>query len=417
MNRCLFNLITLIVLSFSSLSYCSEELEPIAIYLLLKEDPTTTMVINWITDTDHSEDLVVYQEEGDLGTWSIVNGYHNKMPDGYPQFLHRVVLTDLKPDTSYTFRLGFDGKEYKFRTLPIDPEKEVRFVVGGDVYHDTIEILEVTNRNAAATNPMFAMLGGDIAYTASKVSIKNEDRDRWIDFLASWGRSMITPDGYLIPLMTAIGNHDVNGRYGQTPVKAPYYYFLLTTPETFGYYTIDIGHHIGIIVLDSNHTHPCEGEQAHWLYHALEYRDHFPHKFVMYHVPAYPSVRTFKKEKNGVVKDNWVPIMETFGVTAVFEHHDHAYKRTHPIFHDKINEERGILYLGDGAWGVDDPRTVRNVEKTWYLANAQSVSNFLFVSIKGRERTFIAFDNHGNEIDRVVRNHDGSVKVPKVLAR
>ena len=93
---------------------------------------------------------------------------------------------------------------------------------------------------------------------------------------------------------------------------------------------------------------------------------------------------------------------EQFGVTAVFEHHDHAYKRTWPIKNNKIDFDSGVLYLGDGAWGVAIPRTPKLPDTTWYLAKTASSRHVIFVTLQGKERHFMAIDDEGNIIDEVM---------------
>ena len=49
---------------------------------------------------------------------------------------------------------------------------------------------------------------------------------------------------------------------------------------------------------------------------------------------------------------HWCPLFDKYQVTAVFENDHHTYKRTHPLLNNQIRK-RGIVYLGDGCWGVD----------------------------------------------------------------
>jgi len=38
---------------------------------------------------------------------------------------------------------------------------------------------------------------------------------------------------------------------------------------------------------------------------------------------------------------------------AVFENHSQLLKATHKLKGNRIDRENGILYLGDGAWGLN----------------------------------------------------------------
>ncbi|NGX41803.1 MAG: hypothetical protein K940chlam7_00077 [Chlamydiae bacterium] len=382
------------------LSFAAERYNPIAVYLTWQHDPTTTMTIQWITEANKDEDQVYYQKVGE-NSWQIAIGSHSPMPEYEPYLIHKVELTDLSPGTSYVFRTGeWNTVPNKFRTIPPNTDTPIRFVVGGDMYRDGIENLVETHRQAARVDPMFALVGGDIAYAGNKYSVRTShtQRQRWLTWVIAWNQHMVTPDGYLIPMIPTIGNHDVNGRYDQTPEQAPFFYSLFSFPGRQGYNALDFGDFLSIIVLDSGHTHSIDGNQTFWLYNTLEKRQGIPHKFAIYHVPAYPSVRKFSGKINNEIRKHWVPIFEHFGLTAAFEHHDHAYKRTHPIYKGRV-DPRGVLYLGDGAWGVKKPRKPKKPEKVWFLANTKRAKHFIMVTLEGNNRYFTAIDSKGNVID------------------
>ena len=71
-------------------------------------------------------------------------------------------------------------------------------------------------------------------------------------------------------------------------------------------------------------------------------------------------------------------------------------------------DPQGVLYLGDGAWGV----TPRKPAKRWYLEKAAQTNCFWLVSLT-QESSFEAFDGDGKSIDavsikRLVRVSSGS---------
>ena len=45
------------------------------------------------------------------------------------------------------------------------------------------------------------------------------------------------------------------------------------------------------------------------------------------------------------VRNHWVPLFEKHKINAVFENDHHTFKRTHPILKDKVDKDKGILYL------------------------------------------------------------------------
>lgn len=386
--------------------------EPISVYLTWQRSPESTMTVHWITKTDQKDDLVEYHLECST-EWKTAKGFHISMPTGAAYLIHTVELTNLCPGQNYIFRTSADGKEYKFQTMPDVIQAPIRFVIGGDMYHDNIEILHETNRQAAKTSPMFALVGGDIAYAAYTKArflprwihpwmdiLAGQKVDRWLEWLIAWKNDMVTPDGRLIPILPVIGNHDTSGRFGQTPDKAPFFYSLFAMPGKQGYGVLDFGNYMSIFLMDSGHTHPIHGSQAQWLDNALHSRQEILHKFAVYHVPAFPSVRKFNDEICSKVRKHWVPIFEKYHLTAAFEHHDHAYKRTYPIKAGQIDRE-GVMYLGDGAWGVDKPRQARRVAQKWYLANFISSRHFLMAVIKKDSRYVAAINPQGELLDEI----------------
>ena len=383
--------------------------EPIAVYLSWQRDPTRTMVVQWVSSMEQENDEVFYKRDED-DSWQIAVGLHAPFPEREPFLLHRVELTGLTPNSVYFFRTGWQGKEYKFRTMPTHLDKPLRFVVGGDMYHDDVKTLAETNRQAAAQDPYFALVGGDIAYASSNsLEWSNEKRKRWLTWLIIWKQHMVTNEGFLIPMLAAIGNHDTDGKDGQTPKQAPFFYFLFPFPGEQGYNVLDFGDYLSIIALDTGHTHPIPGAQTFWLYQALQSRWQMPHKFAFYHVPAFPSVRDFKGKTSASIRQNWVPIFENFGLTTAFEHHDHAYKRTHPLFQGRPDNLRGVLYLGDGAWGIKKPRVPRKPTKDSYLAATAPARHFILVSLSEHYRYYHAIDYRGNTIDVYIQETKNAV--------
>jgi hypothetical protein len=363
---------------------------PALVYLTWQGDPTTTMSVQWLSADGVTGEGVTFGRTGDARRQA-VTAERSPFPHS-DRVLHVAELTGLEPGCDYRFRIDGLSGEYGFRTLPDDTTRPVTFIVGGDV-HRRRSVDERMFRVAAGRDPLFVVLGGDIAYG-------NGDPGRvgrWYEFLDVWQRRMVTSDGRLVPLVAAIGNHEVKGQFDRTPDEAPFFYALFPGTAPDGRQVLDCGDALSIILLDSGHTHPVAGEQSAWLADALAARSGVPHLFVVYHAPAYPSVRRFHGGQGPAIRRHWVPLFERYGVDVVYEHHEHAYKRT-PLILDGAVSPQGVLYLGDGGWGVP-PRGVHRPRNTWYLDRAESINNIIVTTVNGANRSHTALSPDGAVID------------------
>jgi acid phosphatase type 7 len=370
--------------------------DPPALYLTWQRDPTRTMTIHWHTTEPDAESKVQFRKRGDTN-WHAVAGSAQPMPHS-DRLIHTVELTELEPQTDYRFRFGTNSTAYKFRTMPADLARPIRFIAGGDLYHEK-NWMDQMNALAARFDPAFVMIGGDLAYANEKA----EQVGRWYTLFDSWKKFAVAPDGRLIPLLVTIGNHEVRGYWYQTPAEAATFYRLFSMPGPRGYGSLDFGDYLTVFLLDSWHTHPVGGEQRAWLEARLAQRQHVPHLIPLYHVAAYPSARPFDGGESGpisaAIREHWSPLFEQYGVRLVFENHDHTFKRTHPIRAGKIHPE-GVVYLGDGAWGVHLRKT-HPVESTWYLARTGTIRHFHLVTLYADQRHVLAINDKGEIFDEL----------------
>jgi hypothetical protein len=377
---------------------CWADLAQETIYLTWQQSPSTTMTIQWISSFKEKQSIVTYRPKKG-GEWLKATGEILAFPQASQYLIHRLELKNLQPNTEYIFKVLPYTEEYQFLTAPSCLEKELHFVVGGDMYHDTIPLLVKTSQKAAQTSPMFALVGGDIAYAVQSRYFSFQIIDRWMDWIKVWHTYMVTPQGNLIPVIAAIGNHDLNGGFDQTPAQAAIFSALFPMPGKNVYNVLDFNSYLSIFILDSGHANPITGQQVNWLRTALGERQQVTHRFALYHVPAYPSVRDFQNKHSTAIRNAWVPLFEQGGIQATFEHHDHAYKRTYPLLKGCIHPN-GIVYLGDGGWGVDKPRTLRT--KRPYLAKFASARHFIAVTLTPSQQQFKCINDQGQVLDEYV---------------
>lgn len=386
--------------------------EPLGLYLTWQRDPLTTMTIDWHLWPEDAEPIGAVLEYKKLGAgegaWQTARGSTHEYPHTHgrdDRVILRVELTGLKPGTAYRFRQQGSDWPYYFRTMPLALDEPLRFAIGGDTHYRTR--FRNMNKVVMEHDPAFIVWGGDLTYADAR-----PDRaSRWHVWFDGIMRTLIAEDHRVVPIVCAIGNHEMlrsrGGNYWysfddyeQTDAwrraNAEFFYGLLAFPGQPGYGVLNFGDYMRLLVLDSDHSNPVEGKQTEWLRSVLENSEPVPHLFPVYHVPAYPSARNINRTNEAVLR-HWVPLFEQHGVRVAFENHDHTYKRTHPIRDGKIDPD-GIVYIGDGAWGVG-PRNPAAPDDRWYLYKTAGENHAVIVTLDGLNRHFSVIGIDGDLID------------------
>lgn len=385
-------------------AFSAEQLStPSGLILTWRNDPCTTITIDWhrLASETHAPAEIQARPRGSA-EWQSHAAERSPFPHS-DRVIDRVEIKGLKPGTDYEFRGSSTSKVYWFRTMPLTLEKPLVIAAGGDIRHRK-DWMEATNRAAMAHQPDFIIWGGDLAYADGDPKNIN----RWYEFLEAMVTTLVTEDGRVPPVVACIGNHEVRGHYHKDRMKraadraelAPFFYQLFAFPGQPGYGVLDFGDYLSLVFGDSDHSNPIGGKQTEWMRETLASRKTFPHLIPVYHVPAWPSVRKFDEPTCVNIRNHWVPLFEENGIRLALENHDHAYKRTVPIFQGEKNTEKGVTYMGDGSWGTET-REVHSVDQAWYLQTAKSVRHAIIITLHKDRKAIRVIGSDGKDIDQV----------------
>src|SRR5262249_5381579 len=153
---------------------------------------------------------------------------------------------------------GCSPATYRFRTMPARATNRIRFVSGGDSGTNVHAI--ANNILAAKQDPHFVLLGGDLAYDSGR------SPETFTRFLQNYRAHMVDSGGWLIPLLSCIGNPDVVGGFGRARQDGPQYFSVFDgffRERTFN--VLDFGDYLSIVMLDTGHIATVGGEQTDWL--------------------------------------------------------------------------------------------------------------------------------------------------------
>jgi hypothetical protein len=384
---------------------------PPVVYLTWQRDPATTMTVHWYND-EQGQNQLRWRRLSNGGEWSSTDSTSQALPHT-ERFVRTAEITGLDPDTVYEFQVDGYTESFRFRTMPDTLTRPVKFGVGGDV--DVGAVADAVTTAICSKDPDFLVVGGDHAYEDAKA----ENYWRWMRYMESWFRNARGADGRIIPLVVGIGNHEVLFGWGANHPDfedtaswrdryASYYYRTFSFPGAQRPYgVLDFGNYLSLIVTDTEHTSPIisgNDNQTQWLAGVLNSRRHMKHIIPIHHVPAYPSNRAFADTIPSRIRQHWVPLYENSGVKLVFENHDHAFKRTKPLLNGLVNS-RGIIYAGDGLWGVDSraPDSARS-----YIDTSSQDHHTHLVTITENERSVEAVRSDGGFFGgRIIQSPDG----------
>lgn len=382
------------------LSVLGVSAEPKHVYLTYSGAPETSIDVNVILPREQPRVTIHYDTQPRGGA---VEAYAHTTTATYAptmmeladrRTLYVAALTGLTPGTTYYFVVGDPvngmSRERSFRTLP-GGDRPFRFVNGGDMGVDGAvgQLMALAGRQ----DPDFAVIGGDIAYVNGLLG----GFATWDTWLSLWDQHMVTSDGRMIPIVTAIGNHETN-QFKSTDLRmrSPWYTSLFGRQGADIYHAKRFGSLVALFLLDSGHLVSHEA-QVPWLRQAFEEHKGARYTVAAYHVPLYPTYRAYDGGGSVQGRQFWLPVFDEFGLTVGLEHHDHVFKRTRPLRKGQI-AEGGTVYIGDGAFGR--PQRTIDPQPRWYNEKELASMHFWVVDASTEALAFRAFDAAGVVIDQ-----------------
>jgi hypothetical protein len=302
------------------------------------------MIVRWRTDA-MTRSVVAYGSKEDQLTM--------KAEDPTLTFEHKVKLTGLTPHTKYYYAVGGGsgdtlqkGADNYFVTMPVPgTEGSYRIGVFGDCGNNSTNQRSVRDQaeKYLIDKPMDAwILLGDNAYSSGT---DPEFQEKFFN---------IYKDNLLkkYPLFPAPGNHDYNDFYqykatAQITHDIAYYqnFSMPTNGEAGGvasgtqaFYSFDIGN-VHLLSLDSygkedneSRMYDTAGAQVQWIKKDLEAFKNDKRGWVIayWHHPPYTMGSHNSDKENDLVKirENFIRILERYGVDLILCGHSHLYERS-----------------------------------------------------------------------------------------
>jgi hypothetical protein len=338
-----------------------------------------------------------------------------------PGQIHDVLLTGLKPGTTYSYRFGNGkewSKEYSFTTrTEVGPDNGINVVTFGDM-----GTFRCQPENACETGSMgtttkiwnqlqqgieyqMVLQIGDISYAVGNAA-------QWDQFF--W---QVEPIATSIPWMTTIGNHEYD--HQSQPFKPSWsnygsdsggecgipFYYRFHPPNNDLWWSLDFGN-VHFSLLSMEHDFTRGSLQYMWFAKDLATVDRSKTPFVIVggHRPMYCSENsTTDVIMAQHIQEELEDLFYKYRVDLALWGHNHVYERTCPLYKGKcMSPDEGTVhavigmagYYLDDSWRDTPAWSVKRDNTHYGIANLQSNSTALVMRFIG--------DDADNPLDEVI---------------
>jgi hypothetical protein len=342
---------------------------PVAgLHLQFGADASSEVVVSWHTlQTVNEPRIVIGRLDGSLERVVDADGScYTDAKSGQVVYAYHAKVSRLRADTDYLYGALHDGAEPAFGTVRTAPRGRAKltFTSFGDQGTPTLgkkytPPAGVTIPNPPLVNdnlgspaagdttlgvervqPLFHLFNGDLCYA----NLANDRVRTWWDFWENNSRSARNR-----PWMPSAGNHE--NELGNGPIGYRAYQTYFSVPAASGqtdvtrglWYSFTAGAvrvisiaNDDVVYQDGGNSYVrgySSGAQKAWLESELASarRDHdIDWVVVCMHQVAISTADKFNGADLGI-RQEWVPLFDTYGVDLVVCGHEHHYERSHPI--------------------------------------------------------------------------------------
>jgi len=380
---------------------------PQRIILNLADSPATRMSVSWRMSKEYRNGAVEYAVAtpgtGFAGATILQPATMNVLhvPKEPLAYHYSAVMQDLKPGTTYVYRVGSDSlwSEWNQFITAKGESAPFSFAWFGDPQDEITEHISRLFRQAVRTAPQaqFWLFSGDLT--------SEPEDDQWGELFEAQGFVLRTIPAVMVP-----GNHDLGFRFqGDSVVRnakgkkvrdgsvSPLWRAHLTLPENgiVGLeetsYTLDY-QGVRFIMINSNDRLE---EQARWMDTWLGTN---PNRWtvVTMHHPLYSSGRERDDKKTRAA---FLPLFDKHHVDLVLTGHDHTYARSHKLVNGAIvsDNHAGTVYIVSSSGPKFYEYTSRY--DSLMAKSGANIQLYQIITVAGDQLNYRAYTADGAQFD------------------
>ncbi|MCD7972432.1 MAG: fibronectin type III domain-containing protein [Candidatus Azobacteroides sp.] len=317
----------------------------------------------WKTDYD-AESTVIYGQDGTSMNLTL-SGNAEKLSDTY--YWHSVQLTDLSPNTLYTYKIKSGNREsevYRFKTAPEKGSRTpMRILLMGDHQMKSRSgyewLMQAAKRKIEEKYGNVEENIDMIMNVGDQVDVGTLDHYEHVHLYKS---ELLSP---YLSIMTAVGNHETYSDPGMENYAAHYHYEDLEyqgiQSGTENYYAYQIGR-ILFIVLSTEHTGNVQKAWVRKVVDAVKNDDSVDFVISVNHRPI--QAEQYIGDISTWVRNEIVPIL------SETDKHIFNYGGHHHLYHRGQWPDSPFYHIINGAaswdqmWGMSSEKDYDDVQKT-----------------------------------------------------
>lgn len=332
---------------------------PYSIVVNINEDPTSRIAFNWFTNAGITGGKVqIISGEMKSPTQFIkplktafakadpVNNLNystasNKLltltgiPDNSKKsyMSNKALVTGLKPNTIYSFRVGSEGNWSRIGTFKTAPrnKKEFSFIYTTDPQANTDEMFDISQKTTHAAHNMYPGASFWIC-CGDHVQSSGSSNSEW-----EWEQFFLTQQDILlhIPFAPVLGNHDKSANRNFTSHfntdSTDFDFALSTTPGSV--YSFVYSNTLFLALSFEDYSKPGYLEAlAKWIRNQVVIHSDLKWRIVYYHKTIYTGSTSHQDDSDSkVVRDRIAPLFDSLKIDLALQGHDHIYEVIGPV--------------------------------------------------------------------------------------
>ncbi|MGM9616329.1 phosphodiester glycosidase family protein, partial [Butyricicoccus sp.] len=356
-------------------------------------DASTKKSVSWLTNPNKTEGQMLQYAEGSAA-WTNVDAETQLRTftkgGNTAAAVCSVQLKDLKPGTTYRYRVGCEGawsEEMSFTTA--NSGRPTEFFVLGDIQAEDLTNINAIMGNITAKDYTFGIQTGDAVDDATSYS-------DWTDITSLFGTAKLGDTD----MIHVLGNHEYAGDANAEAASAVY---NLPESKPGSCYSTTYGN-VYVAVINYTGTAGQLQEALEWVKTDAAESD-ARWKILAMHQPAYyTNVSGGNAEINRMVPS----VVDEVGFDIVLSGHDHTYARTEPLKGGEVDANNGTAYFICGSSGEKSYSVTNNPD--FHFAKATQDYNAIYLSVSAQYNDLtvkaydVASDGTATEIDSYTRS-------------